>query len=194
MKKNSKKWMAGDNDVRMNQQRLSNRQLRGAPVFYQHHPQKRVAKVKDVLADQKRGVILGLLLSSEGLWQWDKFVVLQDVKLVRGKGVFLSNSKILKKLGVRRQQLLAKPWLGVPVQNEAGKDFGTLADFIWEYPSGRILGIAVSGGLWQDLQQGFRYLSWQTIAPPPVEQGAAGQQFLIQGEAVLQEYLPEKVW
>ena len=61
MKKNSKKWMAGDNDVRMNQQRLSNRQLRGAPVFYQHHPQKRVAKVKDVLADQKRGVILGLL-------------------------------------------------------------------------------------------------------------------------------------
>ena len=179
--------MVGGNNLGIIQQRLSNRQLRDAPVFYQHHPQKKVAKVKDVLADRKQGLILGLLLTAEGLWQWDKFVALSDVMLIRGKGVFLANSKTLKKLGVRRQQFLAKPWLGVPVQNEIGKDFGTLADLIWEYPSGKILGIAVSGGLWQDLQQGFHYLDWQAVRPPNMAKSLAGQAFLVQGEVDLQE-------
>jgi len=138
------------------------RDLKGLPVYYRNAP-KSVAKVKDAVLDCPRGEITGLLIEAATIWKNPRFLPWENIIHLDKDKVVFDNRNALKNLGVRREKLLGENWLGMPILGMQNSDLGTIADIALDYPTGKLAGLNVSGGLWQDINKGWSYLSWQKV-------------------------------
>jgi len=147
------------------------RQILDLPV-YKKNKDKELARVRDVLLDLARGESPGLAIEAVGVWKNIKFLPWENVVDFTEEQVIADFAKPLRSLGKRRAQLLAEHWIGRRLWQESDILCGTVADIALESKgkgdptaSYIISGIAMSGGVWQDIYQGWTYIPWAQVAP-----------------------------
>ncbi len=153
------------------------REILDLPVFKKNH-EKELARVKDILLDLTKGECLGLAIEAAGVWKNIKFLPWENVTEISENHIITEFTKPLHPLGKRREKFLAAHWIGRRLWRENNILCGTVADIaiekaVKESPDFlslggafyAISGIAMSGGIWQDMDCGWILIPWAQIAP-----------------------------
>jgi len=125
-----------------------------------------VGRVEDLIVDIKKGLLHGLTIDSGGVLKIGKYVELGDVVNIGKDAVTISDCQAIKddvKGLIKKYSWLNR--LGDVIYTADGTDIGTLQDVMVELPGGGVSAIEISGGIWADLDQGRKIISWESIVP-----------------------------
>lgn len=123
---------------------------------------KRIAKVLDLIFDQKTNQLLGFLVDEGGLFHSAKVVPLNqvtaigpDVMVISGRDVIVSVKDVPQIQTVLEHKLVLK---GNRIITTDGRYLGSIIDLYFDEQTGRIEGYETSGGLFADAYSGRSFI------------------------------------
>lgn len=122
---------------------------------------KKAGIVKDIVFCPGNREVKAFILEYNGLHIKKKVLMLKDILNLGNDAVIVESQACVSELGRSAYSNAFKDEggiLGLKIFSKAGEDLGIVKDVIFDWKTGRIEGIEVSDGLWQDVITGRRML------------------------------------
>lgn len=123
---------------------------------------KRIARVQDIIFDQRENQILAFLIDEGGLFRSPRMVPLMSIQAIGVDAVVVPSADVIMPItasptieGIYRQGVVVK---GTRLLTSDGQYLGTVADLYFDEKSGAIEGYEASGGLFADAYTGRSFI------------------------------------
>ncbi|HEX2947240.1 MAG TPA: PRC-barrel domain-containing protein [Clostridia bacterium] len=122
---------------------------------------KKAGAVKDILFSRKNREVKALLLEHKGLTLKKRVVFISELLSLGGGAAIVNSSGCVSDLN---PAAYAKAFddegslLGIRVFSKSGGEIGVIRDVMFDIRTGRIEGLEISDGLFQDVIQGWKLL------------------------------------
>ncbi len=123
---------------------------------------KRIARVQDIIFDQRENQILAFLIDEGGLFRSPRMVPLMSVQAIGVDAIVVPGADAIMAItasptieGIYRQNVVVK---GTRLLTSDGQYLGTVADLYFDEKSGAIEGYEASGGLFADAYTGRSFI------------------------------------
>lgn len=141
---------------------IKGRQIKGLKVITFNHG-KKAGRVEDLLVDLEKGALKAIIIETRSILKNAKYVDLAHIISVGRDAVIISGMDAIKDDLNDLTKLSWQNRMEKDVFSVEGTAMGTIQDILFEFPGGRIVGIEMSGGIWADLNQGRKMISWQQV-------------------------------
>lgn len=142
---------------------LQGKDVTGLPVIALDSGME-IGRVYDLLVNTTTGIVAGFVVETRSLLKPGKFIPTRKISAIGRDMVMVEKNSVVD---LDTENLIEKfSWAGrcqEQVCSVTGTVYGTVQDIIFEMPEGRILGFEVSAGIWADLHEGRRLLSWESL-------------------------------
>lgn len=138
------------------------RNIKGLKVITFNHG-KKVGWVEDLLIDLEKGELKAIIIEKRSILKNAKYVDIGNIISFGRDAVIISGLDAVRD---DLNDLVKMSWqnkVEKDVLSLAGTAMGTIQDILFEFPTGQIVGIEMSGGIWADLNQGRKMIPWHQV-------------------------------
>lgn len=115
----------------------------------------KIMDIKDIIYCNKDFKVIGLLVDEGGYFHEGKMIPFEKIVSIGEGGVIVQNKRSVISTNEEINCLPTREKLvGIEVVTEEGNNVGIVQDILIEFPTGKLLGIILTEGLFDDLVEG----------------------------------------